>query len=176
MVVKEMSDTIAALLIELNLPSISNLITEDYCKTVLHDISRTNSGALSYAALQYIIKKDVFNYIIVPLSELVPPLKIRFSVGSFKSLAEENTFTSLFENRLGFKSSRPVLNRLWGLKCIIESVNIFELKCVTEESSQEKRNGLCVSLVYENETCLDFNKFKTHTFNGDISINLYSVV
>lgn len=120
-----LTDTLHRVLSECKLkPIVNNL--EQFCHAILRTASRTNSGGISYAALQHVLSAEkTVPYIIAPVSRLAPPLILRLSVdeilidndGIVASGADDtannyisaNSFSSSFRNLFDSRSRSTLL-------------------------------------------------------------------
>jgi hypothetical protein len=73
---------------ECDLKRLDKSITDKMCISLLKKASRTNSGGLAYSALQTIVGPDS-GFIIVPESQMAPPLLVRVSIARFTGKDKE---------------------------------------------------------------------------------------
>jgi hypothetical protein len=155
-----LSQYIDQIFFECELIPINDDLKRQLSVLLLQKASRTNSGAISYSAVQSKLKEQsIMNALIVPESTLVPPLKLRIRIGHFHDI---NT---------GRKH--------WGLKLSYECTSFFNIRQVFDDfgnlqSSESSGSGTnntstIIKAIYDSEINLPLSMQKK--FNALLMIN-----
>jgi hypothetical protein len=117
---------------ECGLPRVSREGRELLSFYLLRNVARTHSGGVTFQALQLAL--DLDSTLIVPQSSCAPPLRILLSVGVVPQR----------------DADRALSGSLWGLRCSVQAVTLFNLKALRGELDVDASIAdLLVRAVYE---------------------------
>jgi hypothetical protein len=102
--------------------SLDETTAKEFAEVVLRKASRTNSGGVAYQVLQAAIEPH--STILVPVSTMALPLRIKVSVGRLSNGNEASTMLSAPASR----------QASWGLKCAVECTTFYQLRSIAGAS------------------------------------------